>query len=696
MEGVGLIFAGEGDLVKKIKAFGLEMPDKIQYVGWIPYDKVLEMSYEADLLFSLRDANPPVQKYICGSKFLEAIMCGKPILVNKGTSTAIKVSKEKCGIDVRVGMRVEDYVAEEILAKFKAQRDLLSLAFGGEPQRVEFEYPCADGKICYLDTQWTPIRNKGEVIAIAEITRDITEQKQQAEEILIYNERLENFVKRAPIIIYFIKLDNPMPLDGNLSVDKQIDYLYKHAYIEDANDFWAKTIGYNQGKDLIGLRLNDFLPRENPESIQMLTKIIQYNYSNVSIESMETYPSGVTKFYINNINSVIENNKLIGIWGTSLNITELKIAEKKLIEAESKYRTVADFTFDWEYWINPKRSFEYISPSCKRITGYSPDEFFENPKLLDDIVYEEDKDLWIQHALNDVNQQGPEQIIFRIKRKDGAIRYIEHICQPVYDKDSIFVGIRASNRDITERRLAQQESQQLRSELIHASRVAAMGELTAAIAHELSQPLTAVMSNAQAAQRFLKMEKPDLAEVRDILTDIIGDDNRAKEIIQKLRSLLKKSERKFEKINIDEIIQDVMPLLHSDSVIKNVIVKTQFEKDLPHVFGDKIQLQQVLVNLILNGFEAMIDVDSKELCITTTQKDPDNIMVSIRDSGPGVKVQYIEDLFQPFFTTKANGMGMGLSICRSIIESHGGNVWAKNNPDQGATFYFTIPVFKGT
>jgi PAS domain S-box-containing protein len=461
------------------------------------------------------------------------------LLWNKAFAQGVKTN---CGVDVHVGMRAEDYIPEGIYSQFNKQRKLLFRAFGGNPGRAEFPYPSPDGTVRYFDVQWSPVRLSGKIIAVAEITRDVTEQK----------------------------------------------------------------------------------------------------------------------------------------------------------ASERKFRTVANFTYDWEYWEDPEGNLLFVSPSCERITGYTQDEFLNKPKILIDIVIPEDKNILDNHRHSSYEGKGLREIQFRIRKKDGTIRWIEHVCQPVEDEQGVFLGYRASNRDITKRRFAQQESQQLRSELIHASRVAAMGELTAAIAHELSQPLTAVLTNAQAAQRFLKMENPDLKEVREILTDIIGDDNRAKEIIQKLRALLRKSEHKFEKININEIVQDVLPLLHSDSVIKNVNLKTQFEMDLPYVFGDKIQLQQVLVNIILNGFEAMNNTDSKELCIITKLKDPYTIIVSIKDSGPGFKVKHVEDLFQPFFTTKASGMGMGLSICRSIIDSHGGKLWAKNNPDQGATFNFTIPVFKET
>jgi C4-dicarboxylate-specific signal transduction histidine kinase len=262
----------------------------------------------------------------------------------------------------------------------------------------------------------------------------------------------------------------------------------------------------------------------------------------------------------------------------------------------------------------------------------------------------------------------------------------------VKDEDGSFLGFRASNRDITDRKHAQEESQRLRMELLHATRVSAMGELTAALAHELNQPLAAILSNAQAAQRFLKRKKPDLNEVRDILSDIVSDDNRAKEVILKLRSLLKKSNVQLQKLDINRIIQEVIPLVQSESLIRNITLRMHLEEDIPAVMGDKVQLQQVMINLILNGFEAMINTEPKEMHIKTTQNDPDTITVSVKDWGHGVDEENIEDLFRPFITKKKEGMGIGLAITKSIVEFHGGKMCVKNNSEKGATFYFSLPA----
>jgi len=240
----------------------------------------------------------------------------------------------------------------------------------------------------------------------------------------------------------------------------------------------------------------------------------------------------------------------------------------------------------------------------------------------------------------------------------------------------------------------QEENRLLREELAHVLRIATMGELTTALAHEINQPLTAIRSNAQAALRFMNTGAPDLNELREIPDDIIADDRRAAEVIIRLRALLKKQIVANEPLDINVIVDEVVGLLHSDAVIKNVSMEWDLAEDLPTVRGDRIQLQQVLLNLILNSFDAMeaMPVGKRRLVLQTAWQDEKTVGVSIQDTGVGLKGQDPDRLFKPFHTTKAEGLGMGLAISRSIIEAHGGKIWARENPDRGATFQFTLPV----
>jgi PAS domain S-box-containing protein len=594
------------------------------------------------------------------------------------------------GIDAHIGMRTLDHVPTDQRKQFDRLAEPFGRVFAGERIRDEFPYTWPNGETHFYELMWSPIRSGDEVIAVAEVTRDITDRKKTEIQMRISNERFLAFLKNSTEAIWCFEMEQPIAID--LSEDEQVDLLYRHAFVKEANDMWAQRIGFEHGEDLLGLRLEDIIPRATPESIASLKKIIQAHYSIVDVETVEFTKKNEKQIYLNNIIGIIENRHLLRAWGTSRNITELKTSELQLRETESRYRTVADFTYDWEYWEGHNGELKYLSPSCERITGYTREEFLKYPQLLKDIIVPEDQQVWTKHRHEAFRRYGLQEIQFRILKKDGTLRWIEHACQQVKDEDGSFLGFRASNRDITDRKHAQEESQRLRMELLHATRVSAMGELTAALAHELNQPLAAILSNAQAAQRFLKRKKPDLNEVRDILSDIVSDDNRAKEVILKLRSLLKKSNVQLQKLDINRIIQEVIPLVQSESLIRNITLRMHLEEDIPAVMGDKVQLQQVMINLILNGFEAMINTEPKEMHIKTTQNDPDTITVSVKDWGHGVDEENIEDLFRPFITKKKEGMGIGLAITKSIVEFHGGKMCVKNNSEKGATFYFSLPA----
>ncbi|MHC4557649.1 MAG: PAS domain S-box protein [Planctomycetota bacterium] len=248
--------------------------------------------------------------------------------------------------------------------------------------------------------------------------------------------------------------------------------------------------------------------------------------------------------------------------------------------------------------------------------------------------------------------------------------------------------------DITKRRQSEQQMSQMRSELLHASRTGTMGELTAALAHELNHPLGSILNNANAARRFLEQDNPNLDEIRNIINDIISEDRRANEVMQKVRNLMKKTEVGFAPVNINTIIEEVIKLTHSEFVIENVRLSDKLAKDLPLVAGERIQLQQVFINLIMNAIDAMKESKMKKLHLSTARHDAENIIISVKDSGTGIDESKKDSLFKPFFTTKKEGMGMGLSVTRTIIKSHGGDIWAENNQGAGACFFIMLPSYK--
>jgi len=256
--------------------------------------------------------------------------------------------------------------------------------------------------------------------------------------------------------------------------------------------------------------------------------------------------------------------------------------------------------------------------------------------------------------------------------------------------------------------------QEAQNELAHVSRVTTMGELAASIAHEVNQPLAGIVTNANASLRWLVRDSPNLAEACDAIRRIIRDGNRAGDVIARMRALLKKASAAKEPVDINEVIQEVLVLTRTELQKNRVSLRTQFAHDLPIVKGDKIQLQQVILNLVLNGIEAMNGIadGQRELCVSSrqvaeilseagketiegnsfTDPEPTSVLIAVQDSGPGLNATKMQRAFEPFYTTKPQGMGMGLAISRSIIEAHDGRLWAAADAPKGAVFQFTLPI----
>jgi len=247
-------------------------------------------------------------------------------------------------------------------------------------------------------------------------------------------------------------------------------------------------------------------------------------------------------------------------------------------------------------------------------------------------------------------------------------------------------------QDITLQQRSRLEVEQLRRDLTHVSRVTTMGEMAAALAHELNQPLTAILSNAHAGERYLTQAAPPLGEIREILQDVVGDARRAGDVIQRLRSLLRKEEARFLPLDVNQVIREIAALVRTDAVLRNCAIDVDLAPDLPVVRGDRVQLQQVLLNLVINGMEAVGPHDEGRRVVLQTLPAEGAVCVSVRDQGPGIYGDELSRIFETFYTTKSEGMGMGLAISRSIVEAHGGRIWAENNPDRGATFSFTLPA----
>lgn len=279
-----------------------------------------------------------------------------------------------------------------------------------------------------------------------------------------------------------------------------------------------------------------------------------------------------------------------------------------------------------------------------------------------------------------------------LRAQDGSYRW--HLQQAVVLRDAEgkvlkFIG---TTTDIDEQKRAEDALRQSQADLARINRVTTMGELTASLSHEVIQPITGAIANAGACLRWLDRDEPDLDEVRASVTRIIGDGRRAAQIIERIRAQFEKGTLNRKVFGVSDIIWETVGLLRGEAARYNVSVQTELAVDLPPVIGDRVQLQQVAMNLIVNSFEAMKDVDGiREMVIRSQRADNEQILVSVSDTGTGVSPQLAAQIFDPFFTTKPHGTGMGLRISRSIVESHGGRLWVTDVPGRGATFQFTLP-----
>ena len=362
---------------------------------------------------------------------------------------------------------------------------------------------------------------------------------------------------------------------------------------------------------------------------------------------------------------------------------------------EERFRRVVEAAPNAMIMVNQQGQITLANQQAEKTFGYPREELLGCPveMLVPERVRPSLRDLWHDYLSDpDTRPMGAGQELFG-RRKDGSEVPVEIGLSPIHTSKGLLVL--ASIVDITERKVAELEAARQRHDLAHLSRVTALGELSSSLAHELTHPLTAILSNAQAAQRFLANDDVDLDEVREILNDIVAQDQRAGEVIHGLRLLLKKGEvqEHSDDVDLNEVIRQVINLMRSDLINRNVTVDTDLAQNLPAITGDRVQLQQVLLNLALNGCEAMAGCNSSEhRLLIASHLENGAVRVSVADRGSGIPEGKMQRVFERFFTTKKEGMGLGLSVCRTIIDAHRGKIWATNNAGCGATFHLSLPI----
>jgi PAS domain S-box-containing protein len=561
---------------------------------------------------------------------------------------------------------IDDLIIPETLVK-SAQEYKLRLT-AGERVEVETVRRRKDGTDVHVSLLAVPvIAASGERVANYAIYRDITERKRSEEQLRESEARFQAMADTAPVMIWMT------------GTDALCNYFNK-PWLE----FTGRTMEQEVGTGWIqGVHPDDvqgcfdgFLPAFHAQKPFRM----EYRLRRADGEYRWVLESGIPRY--------TGAGEFAGYIGSNIDITERKRAEEELRDAETRFRTYVDHATDALFVHGDERKVVDVNRQACESLGYTREELIGmtprdfDPRLgMDDAFIQ-----WMKERL-----EAGEVFAFETshRRKDGTLFPVEVRVRPFWHGGHRF-GL-ALVRDITERKRAEETLRQTQAELTHVARVATLGEMVASIAHEINQPLAAIVNNASASLRWLAAN--NVEEVRHSAEVIRGDAHRAAEIIQRIRSFAKKAPPQKDWIDINQTITEVIDLAHSEAQKNRVSIQTQLASDLPVTFADRIQLQQVILNLVMNAVEAMseISVGPRQLLIRTDADASGRIVVAMRDSGPGLAPENLDRLFTPFYTTKPQGMGMGLAICRSIVEAHGGRLWATANESRGAVFQFTLP-----
>ena len=502
-------------------------------------------------------------------------------------------------------------------------------------------------------------------------------------------QRYMNLLANTSEMLWCIEFEDPPSLD--LPEMEQVERFFRARVVE-ANEAFATAYGSSLD-DVIGTwRVEDFVPRTFPTSEPIVLDVVRSRYRMEEFESIEQAVNGETKVFVNSFIGTIENGRCLRVWGMCRDVTETREVEKQIRVRQAAIES-SDDAFLITDAVADDMPVVFVNDRFTAITGYSREEtigrncrFLQGPET-DSATVEE-----IRRALKQRTSFAGEILNYR-KNGEKFWNYLR--ISPVFDKSDDLTHFVATQSDVTDRRNADSLIIQQKRELAHVSRLATFGEIGAALAHELNQPLAAILRNSEAAQRMLQQEDPDLDEIRQIFADILRDDRRAGKVLARIRLHLQKKEQPHSVVNLNEVVRESLALINAELLTHRLDVQLQLADNLPSILGDSIELQQVIINLVLNAENAMRGQADRQIIVIATGIDEDgNVKFTISDNGPGIHQRDVERVFNPFHSTKQDGMGMGLAINRTIINGLNGKIWVQKSHHGGATIVFTIPAIK--
>jgi PAS domain S-box-containing protein len=532
----------------------------------------------------------------------------------------------------------------------------------------------ADGSFRWFLIQAVPLRDSGgRIIRWYGTNTDIEELKRAQEEVLKQTSLLDELFKQSPDALAVLSRD-----DRILRINQEFTHMF----------------GY-EPEEVFERSVNDLIvPEKLAESSREYTLQLKQG-RRVAAETVRRRKDG-TEVYVSLLAVPVTSTsgEQIVNYAIYRDITERKRAEEQLRESEARFQGMAD-TAPVLIWMTGTDGLcNYFNKPWLDFTGRTMEQ--EVGLGWTEGVHPDDVQGCFDGFLPAFHARKPFRMEYRLRRSDGEYRWVIESGIPRYTPAGEFAGYIGSNIDITDFKHAEEERErmrQLQADLARINRVTTMGELTASLAHEIKQPISAAVVDTGTCVEWLTCDRPDIEEARQAASRIATDVTRASEIINRIRLLFKKGEPQRELVDVNEVIRDMIVMLRNEASRSSVSIRTQFALDLPNISADRVQLQQVFMNLMLNAIDAMKETNGAgELMIKSQHNPDDRLLIAVSDTGAGLPPGQADKIFDAFFTTKTEGTGMGLSISRSIIESHGGRLWATANPGRGATFHFTLPI----